>query len=645
MAEPSSSAAPAGASPSAETNGNAPSSRRLGDLGILWRFARQYPAKIVTAGIALLTAACATMLVPAGFMSIIDGGFGTSGSTTGSHGTATSLTGAASGGSLSMSHYITALIRDVFGGKPGDVAPYFYFLFAVIVVLAIATAVRFYSVSWLGERVVADLRRAVQRNLLRLQPGFFEENRPAEISSRMTSDTAIIEQIVGTTVSVALRNIVMAVLGTAFLIALAPRLTLFMLGGILVIVLPITLLGKRLQGLSRASQDSVAGVGALTSEVLGAMKIVQAFGQQDREADRFSDSVEQTFATAKRRIRIRSILTATVMALIFGAITLLMWDGAEEVKAGRITGGTIAAFVLTGGLIAGAFGALTEVMGDLLRGAGAAGRLNELLHETPDIAAPANPIALPQPPRGEVAFDHVSFRYPTRPDVSALDDFSLRIMPGETVAVVGPSGAGKSTLFQLLQRFYDPQSGTVSIDGVALPLADPADIRLRMAMVPQETVLFAASARDNLRYGRWDADDAAIWAAAEAANAAEFLRKLPEGLDTFMGEGGARLSGGQRQRVAIARAILRDAPILLLDEATSALDAESERLVQDALDRLMHQRTTIVIAHRLATVRAADRIIVMDNGRIVEQGNHDTLSRQGGLYERLARLQFDSVSG
>ena len=341
---------------------------------------------------------------------------------------------------------------------------------------------------------------------------------------------------------------------------------------------------------------------------------------------------------------LRAVMTAIVIFLMFASITAVIWQGALDVQAGNMTGGTIAAFVLYGGLVAGSFGALAEVYGDVLRGAGAAGRLGELLNEEPGIAAPANPIKMPEPPQGRVTFDHVTFRYPTRPEVSALDDFSLDIRPGETVAVVGPSGAGKTTLFQLIQRFYDPASGTVSIDGVALPATDPAWARARIAMVPQETIIFAASARDNLRYGRWDATDDALWAAAENANAAEFLKKLPEGLDTFMGEGGARLSGGQRQRLAIARAILRDAPILLLDEATSALDAESERLVQDAFDRLMHTRTTIVIAHRLATVRAADRIVVMDGGQIVEKGTHDQLARSGGLYERLARLQFQGLA-
>ncbi len=334
-------------------------------------------------------------------------------------------------------------------------------------------------------------------------------------------------------------------------------------------------------------------------------------------------------------------MTAIVIALIFGAITMLVWEGAEQVAAGNITSGTIMALVLYGGLVAGAFGALSEVYGDLVRAAGASARLAELMQEVPEIAAPANPVAMPAP-RGQIEFQNVKFRYPTRPEVAALDDFSLKIVPGETVAVVGPSGAGKSTLFQLAQRFYDPEAGTVRIDGVALTSADPAEFRQRMALVPQDTVLFAASARDNLRYGNWLADDAAIWAAAEQANAGNFLRELPQGLDTYLGEGGARLSGGQRQRIAIARALLRDAPILLLDEATSALDAESEKLVQDALEHLMEGRTTIVIAHRLATVRKADRIIVMDEGRIVEEGTHDALSKAGGLYARLASLQFDA---
>ncbi|MBN8842677.1 MAG: ATP-binding cassette domain-containing protein [Sphingomonadales bacterium] len=579
----------------------APPRRKLGSLGMVWHYASHYPLQLLVAAVALGIAALATLAIPYQFKEMIDSGF-------------------------------------VAGG--GDVSPHFRFFYVIVVILALATALRFYFVSWLGERTVADIRQAVQQNLLRLAPGFFEENRPSEIASRMTADTAIIEQTVGTTVSVALRNTVMGIGGIVYLFSLSPKLTGGILLGIPVIIMPIVLLGRRLQNVSRSSQDRVADIGATTAEQLGAMKIVQAFGQEAREAERFTSTVESNFATAKRRIRLRATMTAIVIGLLFGSITTLLWYGAAGVAAGTITGGTIAAFVLTGGLVAGAFGALTEVYGDLLRAAGAAERLSELLNAEPSIAPPASPLALPEPALGTLEFDHVEFRYPTRPDAPALHDFSLAIRPRETVAIVGPSGAGKSTLFQLAERFYDPQGGQIRLDGVPLIDLDPADLRARIAMVPQETVIFAASARDNLRYGNWLATDEELWEAARAANAEEFLRKLPQGLDTFMGEGGARLSGGQRQRVAIARALLRRAPLLLLDEATSALDAESEKLVQDALETLMHDRTTVVIAHRLATVRAADRIIVMDEGRIVEEGRHDALVAADGLYARLARLQF-----
>jgi ATP-binding cassette subfamily B protein len=584
---------------------NRPKGRSVRNLRMVWSFALGYPLHIAIAGLALIVAAGATSGVPYAFKLIIDKGF-------------------ASG-----------------AGDSNGIARWFQYLLVLVGVLSIATAVRYYFVSWIGERTVADIRLAVHRNLLRLSPGFFEENRPAEIPSRITVDTTIIEQVVGTTVSVALRNAILAIACVVILFALAPKLALSILGGTLLVVLPIAVLGRLVRTISTRSQDRIADVGTVTSEVLGAMKIVQAFNQQGREASRFTDAVERVFSTAKRRILVRALMTAIVIFLIFGAITLVIWEGAIEVSSGRMTGGTIAAFVLYGGLLAGAFGNLTEVYGDLLRAAGASERLSELLHAEPDIRAPAQPTRLPEPPQGALEFEHVTFHYPTRRETSALEDLSLSVRPRERLALVGPSGAGKTTIFQLAERFYDPQHGRVLLDGIDLRHADPADIRERIAMVPQDTVIFAASARDNLRYGNWNASEDELWQAARDANAEEFLRALPEGLDTFMGEGGARLSGGQRQRIAIARALLRNAPLLLLDEATSALDAESERLVQDALDRLMADRTTIVIAHRLATVRAADRIVVMDGGRIVEEGTHASLSARGGLYARLARLQFE----
>ena len=581
--------------------------RRLGSLAMVWHHASRYPLQIAAALVALTVAAGATLFIPRTFKKVVDNGFAA-------------------------------------GADPSSIAPYFQGLIGVVVVLAVATAVRFYFVSWLGERTVADIRSAVHRNLLRLSPRYFEENRPSEIASRLTADTAVVEQVVGSTVSVALRNIVIGIGGIVYLVYLAPKLAVSLLVGIPLVILPVVLLGRKVRDFSKDSQDRLADIGAMAVETLSAMRIVQAFGQEGREGDRFEGAVGRGFASARRRFAIRALMTAIVIGLLFGGVTFILWEAVQDVATGRLSGGSLTAFVLTGIIVTGSFGALTEVWGDLLRASGAAARLSELLAEEPEIAAPASPKALPEPARGALRFDQVRFHYPTRRETAALEGFDLDVRPGETVALVGPSGAGKTTLFQLAQRFYDPDAGRVLIDGVDLREADPAAVRARIAMVPQETVIFGASARDNLRYGRWDASDDELWAAAEAGNAAEFLHKLPDKLDTFLGEGGARLSGGQRQRVTIARALLRDAPILLLDEATSALDAESEQLVQQALERLMSNRTTLVIAHRLATVRAAGRIVVMDEGRIVEEGNHAQLMARPGLYARLANLQFSEAA-
>ena len=584
----------------------APVSRNVGELRLIWSFVRPYRSELIISLISLVIAAAAGLAFPQMFKLIIDHGFN--------------------------------------AANAGGIARYFRYLLVVVAINAVFAAIRFYYVSWIGERSVADLRMAVQRHMLALHPGFFEQNRPSEIASRLTADTTVIQTVVDTSFSMALRNGVQGIGGVFYMAYISLKLTALMLLVIPIVIVPIIYFGRRVRSLSKSSQERIAEVAGQVQESLSAIKIVQAFTQERASSDRFSGAVERAFATARKRFTMRAFMTAAIMLLVFGAITLVLWQGAEDVIAGRMTGGSITAFVLAAIITSAAFGALSETYGDIMRAVGASSRITELLNETPAIRAPAHPVALPQPPRGALAMSHVEFRYPTRPEVAALHDFTLVVRPGETVAIVGPSGAGKSTIFQLVQRFYDPDRGEVRIDGVPLTSADPAEVRRRTAYVPQETIIFGATARENILYGRPEATEADIWAAAEAANAAEFLRALPQGLETFLGESGARLSGGQRQRIAIARAVLKDAPLLLLDEATSSLDAESEHLVQQALDRLMQGRTTLVIAHRLATVRGADRTIVLEHGRIVAEGTHDRLVAEGGLYARLARLQFEEAA-
>ena len=565
-------------------------------------FVRPYRRQVVYAGIGLLFAAAAVLAMGQGLRFVVDRGF-------------------AAGNAAELDRMLAAML-------------------AVIIVVAIATYTRFYFVSWLGERVTADLRRAVFDHLLRLPPSFFEITRTGEVISRLTNDTTMLETIIGSSASMAIRNSLLMIGGFVMLLATSVKLTLLVLAGVPLVVAPIILFGRRVRRLARASQDRIGDVGAYIDEALHEVRTVQAYGHEDIDRRLFRDRVEAAFATAKRRIRQRALLVATVILLVFGAVGVILWIGGHDVVAGRLSAGQLSAFVFYSVLVASAVGTISEVIGDLQRAAGATERLFELLAIDPDIRAPANPIPLPLPARGNVSFDAVTFHYPSRPDTAALDDFSLRVSPGEKIALVGPSGAGKTTVFALLLRFYDPQRGVVRIDGVELKTADPIEVRRRLAIVPQDPVIFATSVLENVRYGRPDAADAEVFAACEAAYATEFIERLPDGYASFLGERGVRLSGGQRQRLAIARAILADRPVLLLDEATSALDAESERVVQLALERLMAGRTVLMIAHRLATVRHADRIIVMERGRVVAAGRHDDLTRDSPLYARLASLQF-----
>jgi ATP-binding cassette subfamily B protein len=568
-------------------------------------FLRPYRRQVVYAAVALVAAAAAVLAMGQGLKFVVDRGF-------------------SAGNAEELDRMLGAML-------------------GVVIVVAMATYTRFYYVSWLGERVTADLRRAVFNHLLRLPPGFFEITRTGEVISRLTTDTTMLETVIGSSASMAVRNLLLMIGGFVMLALTSLKLTLLVLAGVPLVVAPIILFGRRVRKLARASQDRVGDVGAYVDEALHEVRTVQAYGHEEIDRRLFGERVEAAFATARRRIRQRALLVATVIMLVFGAVGVILWIGGHDVVAGRLSPGQLSAFVFYAVLVAGAVGTISEVIGDLQRAAGATERLFELLAIEPEIRAPTNPVPMPVPARGTVNFDAVTFRYPSRPDTAALSDFSLSVEPGEKIALVGPSGAGKTTVFALLLRFYDPQQGAVRIDGVVLKSADPVEARQRLAVVPQDPVIFAASVLDNVRYGRPEASDAEVRAACDAAYATEFIDRLPERFDSFLGERGVRLSGGQRQRLAIARAILADRPVLLLDEATSALDAESERVVQLALERLMAGRTVLMIAHRLATVRHADRIAVMEQGRMIAVGRHDDLTRTNALYARLAALQFGAA--
>src|SRR6266487_377867 len=533
-----------------------------------------------------------------------------------------------------------------FGFSPEGIAlinSYFSVMIAIVAVLAAASASRYYLVMTIGERIVADIRRDVFAHLVSLSPAFFDSARSGELVSRLTADTTQIKSAVGASVSVALRNVMLFVGATAMMVITSPRLSGFVLLAIPLIVLPLVAFGRWVRRLSRKAQDTLADASAYASELIGAIRTVQAYTSERMANARFGGEVEQAYEAARSSTRARAVLTAVIIFIVFTSVVAILWVGSHDVLTGSISPGRLGQFVLYTAFAAAALGQLSEVWGDVSAASGASERLFEILRVKSAISVPASPRALPVPSRGDVGFDNVSFAYPMRPDVVAVDGVSLSVRAGEKVAIVGPSGAGKSTLFHLLLRFYDPTTGTISFDGVPIRAADPRELRSRIALVPQESVVFAATARENIRFGRPDASDAEVERASDLAHATEFIRRLPGGFEAQLGERGVTLSGGQRQRIAIARAILRDAPLLLLDEATSSLDAESETLVQTALEELMRHRTTLVIAHRLATVLSCDRILVMDQGRIVEQGTHASLVAANGLYARLARLQFEGV--
>jgi ATP-binding cassette subfamily B protein len=585
------------------TQSPAKTGARLRPLLALAPYVARYRGRALLAFISLTVAAVTTLVVPIAVRRMIDFGFSPEG---------------------------IALINS-----------YFSVMIAIVAVLAAASASRFYLVMTIGERIVADLRRDVFAHLVSLSPAFFDSARSGELVSRLTADTTQIKSAVGASVSIALRNIMLFIGATAMMVITSPKLSGFVLLAIPVIVIPLVAFGRWVRRLSRNAQDTLADASAYASELVGAIRTVQAYTSERMATDRFGGEVEAAYEAARNSTRARAVLTLIIIFIVFSSVVAILWVGSHDVLTGQITPGRLGQFVLYAAFAATGLGQLSEVWGEVSAASGAAERLFEILRVKSQITAPPQPVALPAPARGDVGFDKVSFAYPTRPEVVAVDNVSLAIKAGEKVAIVGPSGAGKSTLFHLLLRFYDPVRGAISFDGVPIRSVDPVDLRSRIALVPQDSVVFAASARENIRFGRPDATDAEVERAADLAHATEFLRRLPGGFEAQLGERGVTLSGGQRQRIAIARAILRDAPLLLLDEATSALDAESETLVQTALEELMRHRTTLVIAHRLATVLSCDRIMVMDQGRIVEQGTHAELVAANGLYARLARLQFE----
>jgi ATP-binding cassette subfamily B protein len=580
-------------------------SRSLEPLWRLAPFLKPYRGRIAVAAVALICSSTASLAIPVAVRRMIDHGFDARYAS-------------------QIGHYFLALI-------------------GIAAILGLATATRFYFVTWLGERVIADIRKAVFNHVLSLTPAFFEITRTGEVLSRLTADTTLIQTVIGSSASVAMRNLVMLSGGLILLFLTSLKLSAMVIAAVILIMIPLILFGRWVRSLSRKSQDRVADTSARAGETLNAVQTVQAFTHEDEDRKLFGRSVEASFAMAITRTRARAAMTAVAIFAMASCVVVVLWVGASDVIARTMTSGELTQFILLAILVASGFGALSETWGDLQRAAGASERLMELLHVEPDVKAPAQPNVLPAPSKGAVAFDKVTFHYPTRPDYAALNGFTLKVEPGEAIALVGPSGAGKSTVFQLLLRYFAAQDGRILFDGVDVAGLDPADLRKHIALVAQDPAIFSGSIADNIRYGRLDATDDEVKRAAEAAAASEFIVALPQGYDTLVGERGVTLSGGQRQRLAIARAILRDAPLLLLDEATSALDSENERLVQQGLANLMAGRTTIVIAHRLATIQKLKRIVVMDKGRIVGEGSHAELVARGGLYARLADLQFSSA--